>query len=147
MTDRSDSLPCDHPLTRDAPVLLFDGVCHLCSGWAGFVIRNDPDGVVKLATVQSVSGQEILRALGMPTDTFDTLVFVEDGRAWFRSAAVLRILRHMRRRWQFARALAIVPAGLRDACYDVIARNRYRWFGKRETCLLPTPDIARRFLP
>ena len=147
MSGQPQSQPCNHPLTRDAPVLLFDGVCNLCNRTARFVIANDPGARIRLAPVQSDSGQAILAALGMPTDRFDTFVFVEDGTAWFRSSAVLRLLGHLRRRWQPLRVLAILPAGLRDAGYDLIARNRYRLFGKRNACMLPAPDVAARFLP
>ena len=147
MSAEPQSLPCDHPLARDRPVLLFDGVCRLCSGWARFVIRNDPEATIRLATVQSASGQAILGALGMPTDRFDTLVFVEQGRAWLRSAAIFRALTHLRRRWRAAHLLSVLPDAWLDAGYDRIARSRYRLFGRRETCLMPTPDIAARFLP
>lgn len=147
MSGRAHSQPCDHPLTRGAPVLLFDGVCNLCNGTARFVIANDPDAHIRLAPVQSKSGQAILTALGLPTDRFDSFVFVEDGTAWFRSTAVLRLLRHLRRRWQPLRVLAILPAGLRDAGYDFVARNRYRLFGRRDACMVPAADVAARFLP
>ena len=147
MTAAPHSLPCDLPQTRGAPVLLFDGVCVLCNGTARFVIANDPDARIRLATVQSPSGQAILVALGMPTDRFDTFVFVEDGRAWFRSAAVFRMLAHLRRRWQPLRLLSVLPTSWLDAGYDRIARNRYRLFGKRDSCMIPAPDVAARFLP
>lgn len=147
MSARPHSLPLDLPLTRGAPVLLFDGVCVLCNGTARFVIANDPEARIRLATVQSASGQAILAALGMPTDRFDTFVFVENGRAWFRSAAMFRLLAHLRRRWRPLRVLSMLPAALLDAGYDGIARNRYRLFGKRSSCLVPSPDIAGRFLP
>lgn len=147
MPKRPPSLPCDHPLTRDAPVLLFDGVCNLCNATARFVIANDSGARIRLAPVQSASGRAILTALGLPTDRFDTFVFVADGRAWFRSSAVLHLLRHLRRRWQPLRILALLPVGLRDAGYDLIARHRYRVFGRRDTCMVPTPEIAARFLP
>lgn len=147
MPAQPQSLPCDHPLTHGAPVLLFDGVCHLCTGTARFVIANDPAARIRLATVQSDSGQAILAVLGLPIDRFDSFVFVEDGRAWLRSAAMLRLLGHLRRRWRPLKVLAIVPTRLRDAVYDRIARNRYRLFGKRAVCLVPTPEIAARFLP
>jgi predicted DCC family thiol-disulfide oxidoreductase YuxK len=119
----------------------------LCNGTARFVIANDPAARIRLATAQSASGQAILAAVGMPTDRFDTFVFVEDGRAWFRSAAMFRLLAHLRRRWRPLRVLSILPATLLDAGYDGIARNRYRLFGTRSNCLAPSPDIADRFLP
>lgn len=137
--------PCPHPLTTGKPVLLFDGICRMCSGWAIFVLRVDRDARIRLATVQSDAGQEILRALDLPTDRFETLVFIEDGTAWFESDAVVRILASLPPHWRWMRVMGVLPRSLRDGGYRLVARNRYRMFGRR-ICMVPTAETEARFL-
>jgi predicted DCC family thiol-disulfide oxidoreductase YuxK len=129
------------------PVVLFDGVCNLCHGAVRFIIARDPAARFRFASLQSPVGQALLRdhRLG-PGLGPDSLVLVEGGRAYTRSAAVLRIARGLRWPWPAAGALALVPRPLRDAAYDLVARRRYRWFGRQAECPLPTPDLARRFI-
>ncbi|WP_271105648.1 thiol-disulfide oxidoreductase DCC family protein [Pseudomonas tohonis] len=127
-------------------VVLFDGVCKLCNGWARFLIRHDRERLFKLASVQSPEGQAILRWYGMPTDRFDTMAYVEGRDLFVRSDAVLRIARRLPWPWRLASVARMVPAFLRDWLYDRIALNRYRLFGRHEVCLLPDPDHERRFL-
>ncbi|MFM9842969.1 MAG: thiol-disulfide oxidoreductase DCC family protein [Dongiaceae bacterium] len=139
----------DPDITRTAggaPVMLFDGVCNLCSGWVHFAITRDPRARLRFAAVQSPLGQEFLARHGLPLDVYDSFYFVEDGVVYEKSAAWFRMVRHLRRPWPWFRAGAIVPRELRDVVYDLVARNRYRWFGRREVCLVPTADIAARFI-
>jgi predicted DCC family thiol-disulfide oxidoreductase YuxK len=126
--------------------VLFDGVCNLCNGWVQFVIARDPQARLRLAAVQSPAGQAILAWCGLPTDEFDTMVFVEDGRAYFRSTAFLRAVRHLSWPWPLLSVGRIVPRPLRDWLYDRVAKNRYRLFGRQESCMMPTPAIRSRFL-
>lgn len=129
-----------------APVMLFDGVCNLCSGWVRFAIARDPRARLRFAAVQSPLGQAFLDRQGLPSDEYESFYFVEDGIVYEKSTGWFRMVRHLRWPWPWFRALAIFPRGLRDFLYDRIARNRYRWFGRREACLVPTPEIAARFV-
>ena len=129
-------------------VILFDGVCNLCNGFVQFVIEHDAAGRFRFAALQSAAGQALLREYDLPTPAEpDSVVLVAEGRAYTHSAAALGILARLSGRWA---ALAQVgrwfPRPLRDAVYRLIARNRYRWFGRQEACWLPTPELKARFL-
>jgi predicted DCC family thiol-disulfide oxidoreductase YuxK len=126
-------------------VILFDGVCVLCSGGARFVIARDPDAMFRFVTVQEPYGQRLAQRLGIDTAFPETNAAILAGRAYFKSDAAIEVLSRLPR-WSWARVLRIVPRMLRDAVYDLVARNRYRMFGRTETCLLPTPELARHFL-
>jgi predicted DCC family thiol-disulfide oxidoreductase YuxK len=117
-------------------LVLVDGVCVLCTAWARFLAREDTARRFRVAAIQSAESAAVLAQLDLPTDRFDTIVLVDDGRAFTRSTAVLRILAGLPRPWAWLRVLAVLPAGLRDAVYGLVARNRYRWFGRIEACEL-----------
>lgn len=138
-----NTTPVLHP---DHPVLLFDGVCNLCSGFVQFVIKIDPKGKFRFASLQSDLGQEILQAAGMSTDDLGTVVLVKDGDVYTHSDVALESARILGGGWQLFYVFKILPRFLRDGIYNWVARNRYRWFGKKEACWLPTPDLKRRFL-
>ncbi|MES2820092.1 MAG: thiol-disulfide oxidoreductase DCC family protein [Pseudomonadota bacterium] len=127
-------------------VVLFDGVCRLCNGWATFLIRHDHARHFRLASVQSAEGQAILRFYALPTEHFDTMAYVEGSQLHVRSEALLRIVSQLPGAWRLLRVLRLVPAWLRNFLYDRIARNRYRLFGRYDSCLLPSADHAARFL-
>ncbi|QXH58503.1 thiol-disulfide oxidoreductase DCC family protein [Pseudomonas maumuensis] len=127
-------------------VLLFDGVCKLCNGWAKFVIRHDRHRRIRLATVQSAQGQALLAWAGLPLEAFDTMAVIRDRHYWVRSEAFFEVARQLPGAWPLLRALRICPQGPRDWLYTRVAVNRYRLFGKHEQCLLPSPDHQRRFL-
>ncbi|MED5019285.1 thiol-disulfide oxidoreductase DCC family protein [Paenibacillus chibensis] len=127
-------------------IVLVDGVCHLCQGLTRFIIERDPHAKFRFASLQSDVGAELLRKGGLPVDEVDTVVLIENGNYYVRSAAVLRIFRQMRMPWPLLYAFAFVPLPLRDRMYRYVARNRYRWFGKEEQCMLPTPELRKRFL-
>src|SRR5690606_23922649 len=123
------------------PLVLFDGECNLCNGAVQFVLRRDPRGRFRFASLQSEAGRAALRVAGMPEDAAGSegrppgsIVLIDAGRAFVKSAAALRIARGLRWPWPLLGAFAIVPPFLRDAVYDWIARHRYRWFGKRAEC-------------
>ncbi len=133
-------------LEPDRPILLFDGVCNLCNGFVRFLIDRDPEERFRFASLQSVPGKAILRALGLPEEELRSFVFV-DGEAFdTKSAAALKTLRLLGWPWKLLYALILVPKPIRDFVYDMIARNRYRIFGRRETCMVPTPELKARFL-
>ena len=126
--------------------ILFDGVCNLCNGFVRFVIARDPAARFRFAALTSPAAIEALRRAGVAQPLPDSIVLIEDGRVYFRSDAALQIARHLRFPWPVACALALIPRFIRDAMYDCIAARRYRWFGRRETCMIPTPGLRGRFL-
>ncbi|XBP66569.1 thiol-disulfide oxidoreductase DCC family protein [Bacillus velezensis] len=127
-------------------VLLFDGVCNLCGGAVQFIIKRDPAGKISFASLQSDTARELLASEGLPTEQFDSMIFIENGRIYKKSAAVLKVSRHLRGAWRLSAVFFAVPRPLRDRAYSFIARRRYKWFGKREACMLPSPEIKNRFL-
>jgi len=132
---------------NDPPVLLFDGVCNLCNGAVAFVIRRDPRARLRFAPLQSPAADALLASLGVARDRLpDSFVLVEDGRVHVRSTAALRVARRLRFPWPLLAVNLLVPRWLRDPVYDLVARNRYRWFGRREACMVPTAELRARFL-
>lgn len=127
-------------------VVLFDGTCKLCNGWAKFIIRHDQAHRIQLAAVQSPEGQALLAWAGLPTDDFNTIVLVSDNQFFVRSEAMFQILARLPAPWRWMRNGRIVPGRMRDWMYDKIALNRYRLFGRYDTCQVPTADHGRRFL-
>ena len=127
-------------------IVLFDGVCNLCNGAVDFVIRRDPKQQFTFASLQSERGKELLKQHGLPTNTLNSIVLIQDGKAYQRSDAALRIAQGLQGAWPSLGIFQFLPRFLRDGVYGFIARNRYRWFGKRDTCRLPTPQERARFL-
>jgi predicted DCC family thiol-disulfide oxidoreductase YuxK len=131
---------------RDRPVVLFDGVCNLCSASVQFLIEHDPEGVLRFAPLQSESAQALLEAVGLTDYDFDTIVLVEGEQYYTKSDAALRIARRLERPWSLLWVGRYVPRVLRDAAYDVVASSRYSVFGKKDQCMVPTPEVRDRFL-
>jgi predicted DCC family thiol-disulfide oxidoreductase YuxK len=127
-------------------IVLFDGVCNLCNGAVQFIINRDREGRFSFASLQSAVGQAQLRQFGLSTNAFDTFVLVEGGKAYTRSTAALRIARRLPGAWRLLYGLVIVPRPLRDWVYGLVARNRYRLFGRRDSCMMPTPELKAKFL-
>jgi predicted DCC family thiol-disulfide oxidoreductase YuxK len=127
-------------------LVLFDGVCNLCNGTVNFIIDHDPDGYFRFAPLQSDEAQERLAGTDAAGADLDTIVLVEDGTAYVRSTAALRIARRLTAPWPLLSLFLAVPRPLRDAVYDWIATHRYDWFGRRDQCRLPTPALKDRFL-
>lgn len=133
-------------------LVLFDGVCHFCNEWVQFVVDRDPEGRVHFAPLQGTTAGPILRRHGLDGSPLGSVVLVEGvgteaERVWVRSDAALRVMEGLGGVWGCAGALAGVPRGLRDAVYETIAANRYRWFGRDEVCRVPSREVASRFLP
>jgi len=129
------------------PLYFFDGYCVLCSGFVAFCLARDPDGRLRFASAQSRLGQRVLSALDLPKGTLDRTILLLDGdEVYTRSTAVLRALRHLRGAIRWLQPLLLVPAVVRDPIYDLIARNRYRWFGRRPSCFVSTPEMGGRFI-
>jgi len=126
-------------------LILFDGVCNLCNGAVNFIVDHDPDAYFRFAPLQSNVAQTHLQQYGVRTD-LDTMVLVENGEVYERSTAALRIARRLSGPWPLLAMGLLVPRPLRDAVYDWIATNRYDWFGQRDQCRMPTPELKARFL-
>ncbi|MGE3539396.1 MAG: thiol-disulfide oxidoreductase DCC family protein [Candidatus Tectimicrobiota bacterium] len=131
---------------HDTPVILFDGVCHLCQASVQFVIARDPQARLRFASLQSPVGQRLLAARALDRQALDSVVLLEGSRYWTESDAALRIARYLTGCWPALGVLRLIPRPWRNALYRWIARHRYAWFGQSTTCMLPTPDLRRRFL-
>ena len=127
-------------------VILFDGVCNFCNGAVNFVISRDRDGYFKFAALQSAVGEELLDKHRIDKVETDSVVLIEDDKAYLHSSAALRIVRRLPGLWPILYGLIIVPKGIRDWAYRLFAKHRYRLFGRREECMIPTPEIRARFL-
>jgi predicted DCC family thiol-disulfide oxidoreductase YuxK len=126
-------------------VILFDGVCVLCSRWARFVIERDPSASFRFVAIQEPYGEALAKRLGIDLAFPETNAAIIGGCAYFKSDVTIEVLSRLSR-WRWVRLGRIVPRRWRDAAYDLIARNRYNWFGRTDECLLPTPEVARHFL-
>lgn len=139
-------------VTRQEPgvlvpsLVLFDGECNLCNGSVQFILRRDPHARFQFAALQSAVGRRALAAVAPGAQFPDSIVLVAGGRAAVKSTAALRIARGLRWPWPLFAVFFVVPRPLRDLVYDWIARHRYRWFGKRASCMVPTPALRSRFL-
>jgi predicted DCC family thiol-disulfide oxidoreductase YuxK len=127
------------------PIIFFDGVCNLCNRSVQFVIKKDRDKKFRFASLQSQAGQEILQQYKLSQSDFNSFILFEDGQLYTRSTAALRVLSQLKG-WRWSRALQWVPRFVRDGVYNLVARNRYKWFGKQESCMIPSPDLVSRFL-
>jgi predicted DCC family thiol-disulfide oxidoreductase YuxK len=130
----------------DRPVIIFDGYCALCSGWARFVLRHDPHGHYRLLPAQSKLGHALYVHYGLDPEDYETNILIENGLAWFKSEGSIRMAEGLGFPWSIAAAFRVLPRPVRDALYEFIARNRLKFFGKRDTCYVAPPDYRDRFL-
>lgn len=126
-------------------VVLFDGVCNFCNGAVNWIIAHDPQAKFTFAPLQSEFGSEMRRKFGIADDV-DSIILIENGQAYTHSSAALRIAKTLGGIWSLGYVGIIVPRRIRDWFYKWFARNRYRWFGKQEQCMLPTPSVGERFV-
>ena len=129
-----------------APVIVFDGVCALCSRWVRFLLRFDRHGRYRFAAMQGTHGRRLMRAHGLDPDDPLSFLLVEHGHAHTDTDAIVRVLAGLGGPWRLAALARLLPRSLRDRGYRWLARNRYRWFGRHEACYLPTPAQAARFM-
>jgi predicted DCC family thiol-disulfide oxidoreductase YuxK len=127
-------------------LLLFDGVCHLCDASVRFVVRHDTAGKIKFAPIQSPLGSELYQRMGLDPEKPDSMLFLTPGGAFKASDAALEIARTLGGVWRLALLLKPLPRALRDAVYFFVARNRYRWFGREDVCMMPTAELKNRML-
>jgi predicted DCC family thiol-disulfide oxidoreductase YuxK len=129
------------------PILLFDGHCNLCNAWVQFIVKRDSAGTIRFASLQSGAGRRLLEEHKIDENYIESLVFFEEERFSVSSTAALRTLSYLDDWQKHLIFLTVVPRSLRDLVYRFIARNRYKWFGRREQCMIPTTELSKRFLP
>ena len=129
------------------PILLFDGHCNLCNAWVQFIVKRDASGTIRFASLQSGAGRRLLEEHKIDENYIESLVFFEEEKYSVSSSAALRTLSYLDGWQKHLIFLAVVPRSLRDLVYRFIARNRYKWFGRREQCMIPTTELSKRFLP
>ena len=127
-------------------IILFDGVCNLCNGAITFIIQRDKKDIFRYAPLQSEIGKELAAKHHIDLDKVDSIILVSEDKAYAKSTAALRIAKQLSAGWPLLAVFLILPRFLRDGVYDFIARNRYKWFGKKEACMIPTPELKSKFL-
>jgi predicted DCC family thiol-disulfide oxidoreductase YuxK len=128
------------------PIILFDGVCNYCNSIVNFIIRQDRHAKFVFAPLQSKPGQQLFQQHNLPSADFDSFVLIDNQKTYLRSSASLHVFKKLPWYWQWTQIFWIVPRPVRDAVYNLVARNRYKWFGKKESCMIPTPEVKARFL-
>jgi predicted DCC family thiol-disulfide oxidoreductase YuxK len=129
------------------PILLFDGHCNLCNAWVNFIVKRDSSSTIRFASLQSLAGRRMLEEHKIDSNYIDSLVLFEEDKVSVSSTAALRILSYLDGWERHMIFLSVVPRPLRDIVYRFVAKNRYRWFGRREQCMVPTVKLSKRFLP
>lgn len=127
-------------------LVLFDGVCNFCNFWIKFALKRDRKGKLKFGSLQGETAQRLLPQYGIDPSVITSVIFIEDDIAYHESTAALKICRHLSGGWKLLYALIIIPTFIRDGIYKWIAKNRYKWFGKQESCMLPTAEQRARFV-
>lgn len=134
-------------LPQDKKIILFDGVCNLCESSIQLVIKHDTKDIFRFVPIQSQLGQEIINYLGIDTSKTDSIILYEPGVAYFLKAdAALRISKHLKGWYSLVSIFSFLSEGLKNSIYDYVAKNRYKWYGKKETCMIPTPELKAKFL-
>jgi len=134
------------PFPDDRPVIIFDGHCVMCSGWARFILRYDRARRFRLLPAQSPTGRALYVHYGLDPEDYETNILLADGVAWFKSESVIRTALGLGLPWSLIAALRVLPRGWRDRLYGLVARNRFRLFGRRDVCMLAPPGQEDRFL-
>ena len=133
-------------IIENKSIILFDGVCNLCNNSVQFIIKTDKKKRYLFTSLQSDAGRDILLQFQLENSGFNSIIFIENGKIYQRSTAILKIIRHLPYPWKLSYGLIVIPKFIRDFIYRIIARNRYKWFGKRDTCMVPTIELKNRFL-
>ena len=128
-------------------IVLFDGVCNLCNRSIQFIIRHDKKDEFRFATLQGDLGKQLVKERHIDTDTVDSVILIEPGVAYYtKSTAALKIGTSFGGAWKLLTVLELIPSSLSDIVYDFVARNRYQWYGKKDACMIPTPELKAKFL-
>ena len=134
-------------LPQNKKIILFDGVCNLCNSSVQYIIQHDKNDVFRFVALQSALGEQIIKHTGINDKHIDSVIFYEPGKAYYyKSAAAIEIAKNLGGLFTYGTIFRIIPSGLRDLLYDYIASNRYKWFGKKESCMIPTVELKSKFL-
>ncbi|QEC58503.1 thiol-disulfide oxidoreductase DCC family protein [Flavisolibacter ginsenosidimutans] len=128
------------------PVILFDGVCNFCNAGINFIMRQDKNKVFRFAALQSEAGQKLLAQYNLPRKEFESFVLIDEGKVYQKSSAGLKVYGKLPWYWKWTQVFWLAPKFIRNVVYDFIAKNRYRWFGKKEQCMIPMQEVRNRFL-
>ena len=131
---------------KEHPLILFDGICNFCNSAVNFVIKKDKEAIINFAPLQSPKGKLYLKQYNYPVSNLNSFVFIEDNKVYTKSTAALKVCRHLKGLWPLCYGFIIVPKFIRDGIYSWVAKNRYKWFGVREECMMPTPEVRSRFV-
>ena len=131
---------------EESRVVLFDGVCNFCNYWVNFAIKRDKKKKLRFAPLQGRAARDIFPRYNLHPTALSSVIFIDNGRVWTQSSAALRIAKHLDGGWKLFYAFIILPKFIRDFFYNIIARNRYKWYGKKESCMIPTPELKERVL-
>ncbi|PYV92606.1 MAG: thiol-disulfide oxidoreductase DCC [Acidobacteria bacterium] len=131
---------------RQTSIILFDGVCNLCNNSVNFIISRDPHKHFKFAALQSLAGQRLLQENDLHPRQLETFILIEEGQVYSRSSAALQVAKRLNKPWPLLYVCKLMPVPIRDRIYNLVAKHRYRLFGKRETCMVPTSDVKERFI-
>ncbi|WAC08645.1 MAG: DCC1-like thiol-disulfide oxidoreductase family protein [Thermodesulfobacteriota bacterium] len=127
-------------------VVIFDGVCKLCAHSVRFILNHESEPTLRFTPLQCPLGARLMRELGFNPVDAKTFILISDGRPYVKSDAVIRLARYFRQPWKLLGAIKIIPRAIRNWAYDAVARNRYRWFGQFDTCMVPPPELKARFV-
>ncbi|WGF94156.1 thiol-disulfide oxidoreductase DCC family protein [Aequorivita marisscotiae] len=133
-------------MNNNHKIILFDGVCNLCNGAVTFIIERDKRNVFKFAALQNEIGQKLISKFNIDTSKVDSIILIDGEKHYEKSSAALRIAKYLSGAYPLLFGFMVVPKFIRNAVYDYIAKNRYKWFGKRDECMIPTPDLKKKFL-
>lgn len=133
-------------IPQDKKIILFDGVCNLCNGAVQFIIKRDKKDVFRFAALQEATGQKLIEENEIYVPDMESMVLIEADAYYTKSSAALRIAYEFGGLWKLLKLFEWLPVPLRDALYNLIARNRYKWFGKQDNCMIPTPELRAKFL-
>ena len=128
------------------PIILFDGVCNLCNNAINFVIKQDPKEIFVFASLQSEIGQQILKKYNLPLQQLSSFVLLQNDKIYTKSTAAIKVAQQLNGLWKCFYIFNLVPVFIRDGVYNIIAKNRYKWFGKQDACMIPSPQLKQRFL-
>ncbi|HET8887084.1 MAG TPA: thiol-disulfide oxidoreductase DCC family protein [Salinimicrobium sp.] len=132
---------------KNKKIVLFDGVCNLCDRTVQKIIKHDKKDVFRFASLQSEIGQKLMKERGLDTTELNSIILIEPGVAYYqKSSAALEIAKHLSGGYSLLSYFSFLPEGFRDSVYDYVAKNRYKWYGKKDNCLIPTPELKGKFL-
>ena len=127
-------------------IILFDGVCNFCNSAVNFVIKRDKNNLIQFSPLQTEIAHELLARHKLPTEDMKSFIFIEEGKSYTQSTAALKVCRYLTGLWPLLYSFIIIPRFIRDGIYKLIAKNRYKWFGQKTECMIPTPELLAKFL-